>query len=366
MPLINKLSSGRIYSDEFTSVDVNPIWQVSPTDPSRYSLTDREGYLRLKHGDAPLYLLMDMPNKDFVFEIKNDYLPTQVGDSAGIVVYRDASSRIELLEYFDSRTRTVAYTHMRVQRKGEVYTGYGSEDDGRTWKIIGSGTAQGMTKIGLVINGLQATGVKDFDVDYVKVFEDNKFIVGNLSPGMKVELLDENNNLLDSRVCPTEQDHIYIETVTLPSELKGRIRISEGGEIIETSDLMTIWGGDVFWYGLIVEVLRNGDLLPKDTETPLGHMINGLIEAIVSVRNPGSDPLPNVKVSRSKYFDHRGHEWVKLAEDIGGFPGDYKDEVFIGTIFPGEEYKIWIKITKEYTSHFALVGSNKFLLEVTS
>lgn len=365
MPLVNKLSSGKIYSDDFTDTQLNPIWQASPTDPSRYSLTDRTGYLRLKHGDTPLYLFMDVPNRDFVFEIQNDYAPIQDSDTAGIVAYRDTNSRIELLEYFNSADNSsVTYTHMRMQKKGELYTGYGSKDNGKTWEIIGASSAQDITKVGLVINGPQIGNAANVDIDYVRVFESSKIVISNLTPGMEVRLIDADGVIVESQICQVGKDNLWIDLATRPIPFTGQLSVLENGIVKETSPTMDIWGGDTFWYGLLVEVYHDNTLVPKDIETQLGHMINGIIEDVFVIKNPGEDPITNVKAVIAQYFDYQGFDWVEIAEDIGGSPGAYSNEVFLGLMQPAEERKVWIKVTKSnpYTS---LVADHKFLLEVT-
>lgn len=319
----------------------------------------------MKHGDAPLYLLMNMPNRDFILEIKNDYIPLNDMDNAGLVIYRDSDNRVELLEYYDEITGVpVNYEYMRIQRIGDRYIGYGSVD-GIAWEIIGSTVAQDMGHIGLVING-QLADTTFFDIEYVKVFADNKFTIGNLTPGMEVQVLDDLDNVLLSGVCQADTDFVNIDISTMTMPITNRIRVMEGEEVKETTSSMEIWGGDTFWYGLIVEVYQDDALIPHDRETSLGHMINGIIESVISIKNPSTDPITNVQVAVSKYFAYEGYEWVKLADDVGSAPGVYNDDLFIGLLNPGETRKVWIQIKKDNKNIQSFISSqHKFLLEVT-
>jgi hypothetical protein len=369
MPLISRLSTGRIYHDSFDDTVLNPIWQVSPTDPTRYDINnEKAGHLRMKHGDVPLYMLMDMPNlPDFVFEIENDYTPTVVGDSGGIIVYRDIEARIELLEYYDSALNASnTWGQMRMVRHNDVYTGYGSNDGGKTWSIIGTGTAEAMSKIGLVVNYKDITGSVPFDVGSVKVFKDSKFLVSNLTPGHIVELLDNAGVVKQTVQCQPETDFVRLDLTTLPIPFTGKLRVKEGALVKETTPTMEIWGGDVFWYGVLVEIHMDSTVLNPDEEKKLGHLINGLIEKQFIVKNPGTEPIPDVKVAAAKYFDYNGYDWVLLAEDAGGNPGTYGDEILLGLMQPGESRKLWIQIKKQFSPDLHLMGSFKFLLQVTN
>lgn len=366
MPLFQKLSSGKIFEDYFAGGSMNPSWQASPTDPARYSVTDKPGYLRLKHGDTPLYFLVDMPNRDFVFEVQTDYTPTDLNESAGIVVFQDNKRRMELLEYIDPESQAVVnYTHMRVSRKGSLYTGYGSRDGGTKWEIIGSGAADGMTKLGLVVN--HATGA-NFDVQDAKIFSDTLVSFGNLKPGMRVELCDATNTqVISEATCPATQDYVYISLAALPIPYNGVLKIySETGTLLEMLPAADIWGGDSYWYGLMLDVKWNGVQMTVDKETALGYMNNGIIETYVEVTNPGTDPVHGVRASKATLGSLKGSEWVQLAEDVGNAPGVYNQALYLGTINPGETRKVWIKITKDMQDALANIGNRKFLLQFTN
>lgn len=367
MSLLNRLSTGRILEDDFTSTTLNEMWQPSPSDPSRYSLTENPGYLRLKHGDIPLYILMDLPNRDFVFEIKNTYNPTKEDDTGGIIVFRDESHFVQLLEYFDAEKGVgLNFTHMRMVRTGSLYSGYGSKDGGLTWQLIGTTTSDTVNKIGLVLNNNPVGGVP-LDIDYVKVYSDRRILIGNLAPGMQIDLLKSDGTKVASKKCPVGADHIYIDMTNLPAPFYGKIRVwNASGVLKETSDNMNIWGGDVFWYGLVVEVYKDNNLLPKDVETELGPMMSGSIEVKLIVKNPSIAPIYNTLISVKKFHEFHGYEWAHVAEDLGGTPGEYDYSLNLGTLYAGEERTIWLKVSKQFTNDFAMAGEHKFYLEVTN
>lgn len=369
MSLLSRLSTGRIMEDDFADGFLQYTWEPSPSDTTRYSVTDRAGSLRLKHGDVPLYLLMDLPNRDFVFEMKNDYNPRVEGDSGGIIAYYNEEQYIQLLEYFDA-TRGVAinYTHMRMVRKGSVYSGYGSKDGGNTWELIGSTSSDDINKIGLVLNSPSpTTGAVPMDVEYIRIYSDRRILIGNLASGMRIELLRPDNTVVASRTCPPGADHVYLDMTNLPVPFAGKLRVyNSTGDLKETTDELSIWGGDVFWYGLLVEIYNDAGLLPTDRETELGPMLAGHIEMKLTIKNPGAVPITNTIVSVKQFHEFHGHQWVMLADNIGGNPGPYSKSINIGTLYGGEGRPIWVRVSKEFTNDFGFAGDHKFYLEVTN
>lgn len=368
MSLLSRLSTGRIMEDDFTDTSLQSVWEPSPSDATRYSLTERPGYLRLKHGDVPLYLFMDLPNRDFVFEMKNAYTPGIADDSGGIVVYYNDEQYIQLLEYYDTvKGVGVNYTNMRMVRKGSLYSGYGSKDNGNTWELIGSTTSDDVNKIGLVLNHPQKTNSVPMDVEYVRVYADRRILVGNLASGMRIDLLKPDGTKVVSHTCRPGADHIYIDMTNLPIPFRGKLRVySSTGDVKETTDEISIWGGDVFWYGLLVEIYNDKGLLPTDVETELGPMLAGHIEMKLTIKNPGAVPITNTTISVKQFHEFHGHEWVMLAEDIGGNPSAYSKSVNIGTLYGGEGRPIWVRVSKEFTNDFGFAGDHKFYLEVTN
>lgn len=367
MPLLNRLSTGKILEDNFTSTALNEMWQPSPTDPSRYSLTEKPGYLRLKHGDSPIYMLIDLPNRDFVFEIKNEYNPTKDQDTGGIVVFRDETHSVQLLEYFDSQKGVgMNFTHMRMVRMGSLYSGYGSKDNGATWQLIGTTTSDTVYKIGLILNS-NVAGAVPLDVDYVKIYADKRFLVSNLVPGMRIDLLRPDGTIALTKTCPVGADHLYFDTTNLPAPFVGKLRVwNASGVLKETSEQMSIWGGDLFWYGLLVEIYKDNKILPKDIDTELGPMMSGSIEVRLVIKNPSITPIYGTLVSVKKYHEFHGHEWVQVAQDVGGRAGEFGRTLAIGTLYAGEERTIWLKVSKEFSNDFAMAGDHKFYLEVTN
>jgi hypothetical protein len=220
-----------------------------------------------------------------------------------------------------------------------------------------------MNKIGLVLNFPVTTGSSSLDVDSVKIYADNKILVRNLQPGAVVELVDSFGNTRSTAVCKANTDHVYLDMTNLSAPFNGQIKVSLFGSS-QISTVSDIWGGDVYWYGLLVEVYRNNTLLSKDVETNLGYMVDGKIDNVLVVKNPSAQPIQNVTIKGAKYFDYMGNDWVKFADDLGYGPGNFFDSLSIGILQPAEERKFWVRVSKDFVNAYSHVGEHKFLIEV--
>jgi hypothetical protein len=220
---------------------------VSPSDHSRYSLTDRAGYLRLKHGDPDLFIMMSCPRFDFVMEVDTEYVPVRPSDQGGIVAYRDNNTYIEMLEYFDPATGTsIAYDRLRMVRRGDLFEGYGSNNNGSTWDLIGT-SFMTAPKIGLVLHGVQESSSDDLDIDQVRIYRDTKLHVGNLNPGQTVKLVSHTNITVGQATCQPDTDFAKIDCQNINFPFRGKIQIYDtSGFMLDQTDLIEdIWGGDV-------------------------------------------------------------------------------------------------------------------------
>lgn len=362
MALVNRISNGLVFRDSFDSGVLDAKWQVSPSDDTRYSLTESRGTLRLKHGDPDLFVLMLAPRYDFVFEAETNYAPTRASDQGGIVAFRDKDTRLELLEYFDPATGTrFGYDKIRMIRKADLFEGYGSNDGGKTWELIGVSYLSA-PKIGFVLHGIKEAQSVNLDIPEVRMYRSTTVQVGNLIPGQSVKLCDEKGTVIKTDTCKDNSDHVDLDCTNVVFPLKGKIQIYDTtGHLLEDGEVVEdIWGGDVFWYGVKLDLEVDGVLMRQDREYQLGNMEQGIIERAMYVINNNDIPITNVRVSIAALGGYHGWEWTDVAQDVFGQPGTYQDKVFLGTIRPGEKVPLWCKITRQPAQQLASLQDYKF------
>lgn len=338
------------------------MWQASPTDSSRYSLTERSGYLRLKHGSPDLFVLMNTPRFDFVMDVTTDYQPVRPSDQGGIVAYLDNDNYIEMLEYFDSVTGiTKAFDKIRMIKRSDLFEGYGSNDNGATWELIGTAFMTA-PKIGFILHGIQETSSDTLDIDSVRIYRDTKLHVGNLNPGQTAKLFSRTGVLLGEAVCAADADHAKIEGQNFSYPIEGSVKLydSTGFLLDETPVLSDIWGGDVFWYGIQLDLELDGLILKQDREHQLGNMQGGVIERKAYVINTNDIPVNAVRASIMALGSYVGWEWADIALDSFGEPQAYGDVLDLGTMQPGERIPIWMKITRRSSQQIASLHDYKF------
>jgi hypothetical protein len=368
LSLVNRIANGLVFQDKFDTDELDARWQVSPSDDSRYSLTEKPGYLRLKHGDPDLFILMNSPRYDFVMEVDTLYVPTRASDQGGVVAFRDKDTRIELLEYYDPATgTTIAYDKLRLIRKADLFEGYGSNDNGKTWDLIGV-SYMSAPKVGMVLHGIQEAQSDDLDIDEVRMYRDTTVQVGNLIPGQIVKLVTETGTVIGTETCKENSDHIRIDCTNVSFPLKGNVQVFDtSGFLLDESGLIDdLWGGDVFWYGVKLDLEIDGIQLRQDREYQLGNMENGLIERRLFVVNNNDIPIYNVRISVMALSEYYGWEWADIASDLFGEPGTYQDTILVGTIQPGDRIPIWCKITRRPYQQIASLHDYKFRLMIES
>ncbi len=318
----------------------------------------------MKHGDPDLFVLMTTPRYDFVMEVDTDYQPIRPSDQGGIVVYYDNNNYIEMLEYFDSVTGiTKAYDKLRMIKRSDLFEGYGSNDNGKTWELIGT-SFMNAPKIGLVLHGLQESSSDVLDVGAVRMYRDTKIHVGNLNPGQIVKLYSAAGVLLGEAVCGNDADHVKIEGQNIVYPFNGRVDLHDKtGFLLDSTGVVNdIWGGDVFWYGVQLDFELDGLILKQDREHQLGNMQGGVIERKAYIINSNDIPIYGVKASIGALGSYLGWEWADVALDVYGEPSTYQDVIEIGDLEPGERVPIWLKVTRRASQQIASLQDYKFIV----
>lgn len=189
-PLVAALPYDYTWTDDFDSSSLHPLWSWVNEDPTKWSLTENPGFLRiLTHwggiGERNL-LLQSAPTGDFEIGTRLIFTPTNNFQIAGVVLYQDNENYLVLGRaycdappptcvgngiYFDrveggsfvgsnfvTSTTAQGEAYLRVVREGGTYSGYYSEDS-VSWTLIGSHTASG----GVVLSGVGLTAAQDLE-----------------------------------------------------------------------------------------------------------------------------------------------------------------------------------------------------------
>jgi len=205
-PGYGNLCPGDVWRDEFSAEALDGRWSWVREDPTHWSLSDRGGFLRITSQQGGLLygsnnarnlLLRDTPAGDFDVETRVFFTPGENYQMAGLLLYEDDDNFLMLNRtycgfpppacvgngiYFDLEENgasvgpdllmTMASSdeaYLRVERRGNVYSGYASED-GQGWTLVGQLTASSEfrpTQIGLIAaDGDQGATEIPADFDY--------------------------------------------------------------------------------------------------------------------------------------------------------------------------------------------------------
>jgi beta-xylosidase len=181
--------------DDFDSPTLDSRWLWVNEDPSHWSLTERPGFMRITAQDGGQNLLLqNAPTDDYAVETRLLFEPTQNIQRAGLLLFQDFDNSFSLMRafcgfppgcvdngiYFDHveagqpvgsnfamTTSVTGEAYLRVERLGNAYTGYVSED-GEHWTLVGThvaGVGFAPSMIGLFAN-YSSLGAGEIPADF--------------------------------------------------------------------------------------------------------------------------------------------------------------------------------------------------------
>lgn len=311
--MITRISSGKIFVDEFESSQLNDKWTVLPNDPLRYNLTEVPGHLVIYHGDTDIMFLVDEP-ENYVLDVKNDYIPSNSVNQAGVIIYKSAEDNIEVLEYFDvEQNEKYVYKYIRVVKYNNVYTIYGKNSEQEPWEVFGSIEFEGAGKVGLIVKGPLEGSSSQFLVDYFRLYRSNEIHVVNVPQGYKIVIKNAQEQVIGAKTVQSPYNGVSIKVDALFPVL-GYIEVyNENNELVTRSTQFDLCGGDVFYYGAVLQVLVDGHDLFLDGEYFMGYYINNEINFQIEIRNPFDNNFDNVTISAQQYGNNRGWEFVNFS-----------------------------------------------------
>lgn len=368
MPQLLRAKVGVLFFDDFNDTHLQERWVATPSLSSRFSLTERPGYLRVKHSDTPTYIVTDMPQSNrMMIELKNDYKPIIPSDTGGLVVFKTLLDRVELVEYYDEDIdASRSYLYMRLVRRDDMFDGYGSQD-GTSWELIGSTRIKDAAKIGICLSGLPDVSSKNLDVDYIAMYSDRFSYVGNLEPNMTVQLYDTNDNIKDEQIVGADSSVAVFDMFSYPLPFEGYYKLySPSGVILGQTPLQTLNPGDEFQYimNINVKFQRMITVVEEDPITGHGVPVTSFIsdvpfvldsivnignidgpdiEGKVIIENLDNAAIVNLKASIGRYANDYSTHSVQLSPDNNGAPGVYQDSVIISIPAHSSSF-FWIKI----------------------
>jgi hypothetical protein len=188
--------------------------------------------------------------------------------------------------------------------------------------------------------------------------------IGNIKEGYTAKLLTTTGTLVQQVMCQKDRDYVDIDATNLTFPYSGKIQITNltGMVLAETAVMTDLWGGDVFLYGVHLDMEVDGVNLRSDREYQLGNMDEGVIEKIAYVVNNHDIPIPGVTISVSAFSQYYGWEWVDIASNVFGTPGTYQDSIYMNTIHPGDRIPFWIKVSRRPGTGVASLNDYKFIL----
>lgn len=356
-----KIVSGKILFDEFDSTNLNDCWTLIPNDPTRYSLTERSGFLKIFHGDPDIMMIMDEPDQ-YVLDLRNEYVPLNDSCRAGIVVYKDLDNSLEVLEWMDStKDASYVYEFIRIIKNNNIYTAYGMNTEGGTWDLIGSGEFQSAGKVGLIVRGPSIEGSPDFVVDYVRLYRSQDIQYLNVPVGYTVRLNDANHNLLSVKKVVSPYNGVRFTVDKIPPFQGYFMVYNENGDLIHTSNIFDLCGGDIYYYGAVLEVSLNGNDLTNTEECFLGYFIQNEIDFTLELFNPHDTSFLNVTLMAGQYQTNDGYKCVTFSTmpDSG-----FANSVSIAEITAGSKITIYGKISRNDTVTPSDIDPFKFLIKL--
>lgn len=345
MASIYRVESGLIFDDDFDTLDSR--WSVSPSHQS--SVYDAEnGLLTLQHSDnGYTSALFELPQEEdeLLFEVQASYFPQEVGDEGGLVIWKSALEKLEFFESLDN-SQEGDYSYWRVTKRNNLWSFFAYKNG--AWELFDSSVCINPVLAGVALSNPPRVGYVDLGIRRAFLCRGKHVTVGNVSSGYKLQLLDEGNAIINEQVVPEHHAGATMELPWIP--FKGKIRIVDmaaGGVTLVDSDVVEMYGGDVFMSGTDLTVFWKGMELDAYNPTRLGAMKNNnLLEKMTLANTTSGNVAEDIVIRVAIFRESWGWEWVDIANDVNGEPGNMADSIQMGNLQAGETRDFWVHITR--------------------
>ncbi len=357
-----RLVRGEIFFDDFTEPTLRDEWTVIPNDELRYSLTERPGFINLYHGSQDLMMLIDEP-ESYVMDVKNDYVPNTEYQQAGLIAFRGIGDSLEILEYFDvNRDESFVYRYLRLIKELQIYTIYCRNTEWDEWELIGSLEFKSAGKVGLIVKGPWDPSTLSFSVDFVRVYKNREIQIINVPLGFKVELYRNTGELISAKRVLEPYKGVQFTFEDIPPVL-GYFRVyDDENNLVHTTDIFDMCGGDLYYYGASLEVYVNANELHQDRDFFLGYFKNSVIDFNVEVRNPFDVMFGDVRISAVQYGTDDAYSFVKFSLD----GVNYESELSLGNIIGNTSVQLKGRIERDLNYEASDIFPSKFNIKVTN
>lgn len=322
MKTLKKVSGGLIAYNNFNNGTLTEPFKNKAN--SEYS----NGKLIINRGSIELDAY---PYPDLVLEVENSYVPINVQDMGGISLNKNIEKR-ELFEYYQMGDPSLV-PFVRVVKRGDVYTGYGSET-GTSWTDKGYVYFPGVETMSVTV-----VGDSPYPINSLKVYKKPYITIYSLLPGWRV-IVKNGFFVVATKMAESSTAH-----VTLPNyPFTGSFEVYDADNVLVASaNLSDVWGGDEYICMADVTLLTLDDFpLTDSSVTHLGFLNQGKIEECFKVKNNGTDTA-NITIRVAEYSVF--HPWVHLSNDYGNAPGIYGKSIDI--TIPGlEEELFWVRVSR--------------------
>jgi hypothetical protein len=338
--VLYKYTSGLILDDDFSAID--PRWLITPSGSFHFE----EGSLILQHNESEsASALFEIPEEDnFVFQVTADYVPKKFGDEGGLLIWQSALNKLEFLERYES-SRVDEYNVWQARKRGNLWSFFAHRSN--QWELFDSSVIADASMMGVTLKGSPRDGFVPLNINRVVVCKGTHLLIGNISEGFKVELLNDTGDVVTESTVPTGYAGTELELPLLPFEGRVRIYDSKGNLTEELLENTLFYGGDVYFSGTELKVLWKGEELNVTGPTYLGALKRNQIREKMTLLNPTEGNVAEeVELSIKQYLEEFGWEWADVALDIDGAPGEFGDVIQFEKIEPLGSVDFWVQVKK--------------------
>jgi hypothetical protein len=340
---VKRIESGKLLHEVFTdAVDLAADgWNMHPS-VDRFHVDRTAGFLHLKHGETPTYLLRDVPVAA-VIEMTNSYNPTMNSDVGGFVSYVADEWKLEFYEYFHPDIGSApAYPYVRMVKDVTEYAGYGSQD-GLNWDIRGDYAFPEGHKWGLALEGVEGS---DLRVSSLCIYKSTSITFRGIPKNGKVLVYEEGvaRDLIGECLESNYEGVISVFARKMPIAAVVEVYDAEG-TLISQGAFSEVFGGDVYHCGQFMEVLYEGvpfELMNND----FGYIDSFYKDFKLEIKNQITAAHTDVNVDVRRYSEAFGWEWVEVALDQGGSPGEFSKGIVIPNIQGDSSVFFWVRIMR--------------------
>lgn len=348
-----KRIDGRVRDDVFTNT-IPSGYIVSPLN--RFSLTGTA--LELQHDNLDdVLVLVDITGACAV-EVTADYTPTEVNDNGGLILFNNATQTSEFLERVDAATAQTVSRWRTKSTNGKDWDFYA--DSGNGFNFIDSALEFTPKKAGVVLKKGTGAGFVPLSLKRITITTGDTLLVGNVTDGQTVELLDDKNAVVASSVVVNG-----LASLMMPRLLvTGKLRVKSGSTVVEELS-GTFAGGDRYDGGASLKIVKDATTKEELSVTDLsdlGLMVNGVLQKKLYLYNPSSTAALSVNVSIAAYTTAFGYQWADVAKDASGSADTYGDVINYPSVAAGATVAFWIRVVQG--SDYSGLDPLKFNIEL--